>query len=297
MMKFAFSSIACPTWDFETIAGRAEEYGYGGVEIRGYVNEPVLTTANLLTIEPAKLKAIFGERGIEIACLSSGISMSGSKSRDEALAGEARRFIDLAGSLGCGLVKIRDTFVKPGQTYAAVGIALGKWLMPLADYATDRNVTLLVENAISFRTAREVWLIIEQTCHPSFACCWDVTTAAMAGETPAVSVPVLNSRIQFVQVQDAKLSPGAAALCKLGEGDVPVKNLLTRLRGIGYRGWVSLQWDKARLPALAEPEVVLPDAVKKLKEWTEPPAPPKPAVKPAAAHKPAAKAPAAAAPA
>ena len=46
-MKFAFSTIGCPNWDFETIVARAKEYGYDGVEIRGFLNESVLTAANV----------------------------------------------------------------------------------------------------------------------------------------------------------------------------------------------------------------------------------------------------------
>ena len=34
-IRVAFSTVACPKWDFETIAARAKEYGYEGVEIRG----------------------------------------------------------------------------------------------------------------------------------------------------------------------------------------------------------------------------------------------------------------------
>ena len=68
---------------------------------------------------------------------------------------------------------------------------------------------------------------------------------------------------------DAKLGPLGAAYCKLGEGDVKVQNFMIRLLGIGYDGYVTLEWEKAWLPNIAEPEDVLPDAIKKLREWTK----------------------------
>jgi sugar phosphate isomerase/epimerase len=40
-MKFGFSTVSCPAWDFETIVARAAEYGYDGVEIRAFSNESV----------------------------------------------------------------------------------------------------------------------------------------------------------------------------------------------------------------------------------------------------------------
>jgi len=129
---------------------------------------------------------------------------------------------------------------------------------------------IVIENALSFRFAKEMWGILDRLSHPSIAACWDVFNAALVGETPAVSVPTLNNRIQYTQVKDAKLGPLGASYCKLGEGDVQVKNFLTRLRGIGYTGWVTLDWEKAWLPGIAEPEEILPDTIAKLKEWTKP---------------------------
>jgi hypothetical protein len=31
-----------------------------------------------------------------------------------------------------------------------------------------------------------------------------------------------------------------------------------------------LEWEKAWLPGIAEPEEILPDSIKKLREWTKP---------------------------
>jgi sugar phosphate isomerase/epimerase len=97
-----------------------------------------------------------------------------------------------------------------------------------------------------------------------------VFNAALIGESPYISVPTLNSRIQYAQVQDGKLGPLGATYTKLGEGDVPVDKFLTRLMGIGYNGWVTFEWQKAWLPNIAEPEEVLPHAIRKMREWTRP---------------------------
>src|SRR5437773_1440968 len=64
IMKFAFSTVSCPKWDFETIALRAKEYGYDGVEIRGFLNESILTASNVFLTDPGKFSRIFGEAGI-----------------------------------------------------------------------------------------------------------------------------------------------------------------------------------------------------------------------------------------
>jgi sugar phosphate isomerase/epimerase len=268
-MKFAFSTISAPTWDFDTLVLRAKEYGYDGVEIRGFLNESVLTAANIFLSDLAKVRRIFGDGGIEIGCLASSIAFANDRKRDAVLANDLKLFIDTAATVRCPMVKIFDTQVKPGHSRALAGNAFGDWLLPLGDYAAERDITIVIENALSFRAAKEMWSVLDRLSHPSIAACWDVFNAAMIGETPAQSVPVLNNRIEYVQVKDAKLGPLGATYCKLGEGDVPVRKFLTRLRGIGYSGWVTMEWEKAWLANLAEPEEILPDAITKLREWTK----------------------------
>jgi len=279
-MKFAFSTVSCPEWDFEQIASRAKEYGYDGVEIRGFLNEPLLTSSNIFLSDPKKVRALFNYHGVEIACLASSVAMSGKAKLDKQRADEVKQFIDTAAAVGCSLVKVFDAMVAPGGFFtpsgmmnrgrASTALALGDWLLPLGDYAAERNVTIVVENALSFRDSKEMWLILDRLSHPSIACCWDLFNAALIGEPPSVSVPTLNSKIQYTQVKDAKLGALGALYCKLGEGDVAVQKFLIRLKGIGYDGWVTLEWEKAWLPNIAGPEEILPDSIKKLREWTKP---------------------------
>ena len=274
-MKFAFSTVSCPKWDFETIVSRAREYGYDGVEIRGFLNESLLTSANVFVTAPDSVHRAFSAGGVKIACLASSIAMDqggGSwrfwrETPNDRQSRELRTFIDTASRLGCPLVKIFDTQVRPGQSRDSAGVALGDWLLPHADYAAERDVVILIENALSFRSAKEMWSILDRLQHPSIACCWDVFNAALVGESPYFSVPVLNSKIAYTQVKDAKLGPLGATYCKLGEGDVPVEKFVTRLMGVGYNGYVTVEWEKAWLPGLAEPEEILPDAIQKLRKW------------------------------
>ena len=273
-MKFAFSTVSCPKWDFDTIVARAREYGYQGVEIRGFLNESVPTAADVFKTDLDQLRRSFSGAGVEVACLASSIAMEQPqgirfwrRSPNQRRAADLRTFIDAARQLGCHLVKIFDTQVRPGQSRAAAGTQLGDWLLPLADYAADRDVVIVIENALSFRAAKEMWSILDRLQHPSIACCWDVFNAALLGESPYFSVPVLNSKIAYTQVKDATLGPLGATYCKLGAGDVPVEKFITRLKGIGYAGYVTVEWEKAWLPNIAEPEEILPDAVEKLRKW------------------------------
>jgi sugar phosphate isomerase/epimerase len=239
-MKLAFSTLCAPDWDAPALALRAKEYGYDGVELAGPVPNDV-----------AAVRQAFETGGVEIACLATSISMPPGRRDRAAAAAELRRQIEVAGGLGCRRLRMLDTTIPRGHAGVSAAVEMGRWLLPAADVAAEVGVTIVVENALSFRKAGQVWTMLESISHPNVAACWDALTAVRVGESPAVSVPTLNSRIQYVRLRDPR--PGEAA--------VPVQNLLIRLRGIGYTGWVTVETSAERLAG------VVPD----LRLWGEVP--------------------------
>ena len=134
-----------------------------------------------------------------MACLATPVRMTGRAAEDARQAAALRGYIDAARGLGCPLVRVLDAEPRKGHSLAATGVVLGDWLAPLGDYAAERGVTLVVENAITFRTARDLWGVLDRIQHPAVACCWDVLSAARAGESPYTAAAVLNSRIRHVR--------------------------------------------------------------------------------------------------
>lgn len=269
LMRFAFSTLTCPAWDAATLAARAREFGYDGVEWAADIGNP------------QTLHDTFDSAGVEIACLSGPVLHTGRASDDDRQADAAKTLIVRAVELGCPRVKIFNTLLplrRRGQSASAAGLALGEWLSPLADFALDGAVTLLIENAPGLRTAAPLWAVLDRLRHPALACCWDPFHAALLGESPSLSVPVLNSRIQFAHVRDGRRTAedgatdgtsAALTACKLGEGDVQLAKFIARLRGVGFGGYVSAVWDGASLTDAGPPEKLLPDALAKLKQWAK----------------------------
>lgn len=290
-MKFAFSQIACPQWDFSALARHAAEFGYDGVTLCGWTSPSPFANADIFLTDPQKVRAVFEEQKVAIAALAGDVAISGSVQKDHQASDQVRRLVERASLLGAAAIRIRDVVPATGRTSIVAASMLAEWLAPLADDAAGSGVMILVENAHSLRVARQIWAVLEHLNHPGVAAAWDLLSAALAGERPSVSIPTLNSRLGQLIVRDAKITESAGALAPVGEGDVQIRNALARLRGVGYRGWVSVDWPMAVKADLASAESILPNALKLMKEWIkppEPPAKPKPAAKPAGA-KPAAK--------
>jgi len=280
-MHLAFNTALVPHWTLTEVPARAAALGYAGVEVhlpRAGSDEPA---ADSIVIERDLVKLAFDQAAaVRLEGLSTSIHFPDAAAGDEVAA--VRRVVALAARLGCPRVRLLDMAVRPGRSYAQAALRLADRLLPLADHAGDAGVTLLVQNALTFRTATAMWRLVEQVDHPSLAVAWDPLSSSAAGEDPMVAVPVLNSRIHQVLLRDATLSTIGAngsrrerqvvSLTRIGDGELDLRRTLDRLRGIGFAGPVVVSYP-ADLPAGVGPaEDLLAEAAKTFQQWT--PAPP-----------------------
>jgi len=112
--------------------------------------------------------------------------------------------------------------------------------------AEASGLTLLLENTPAAPRARDLWSLLSRISHPQAGILWNPAQAALAGERPGVSVPMLGSRLRAVRWIDVDAQGRLAAP---GQGVTPLGELARRLLGIGYSGPICLQWPDA----LADP--------------------------------------------
>ncbi len=266
-IRLAFSTVACPDWTLEQVVARAKEYGYEGVELRtlgpggsGLASDPALS-------DPGKVAQILEQSGVAPVCLSTSTALHfADATRAHRAVRQLEADLELAAALRCGAVRIFGSRVEPGETQQTVMQRIAERIKPLVDKAGRLGVQILFENAGSFNQAQQWWWLLNLVDHPMAGMCWNVANAAAVGEPPAVSVPCLNSRIRLAKVKDTAVGEGSGFV-PLGTGTVGIEAFLKRLLGIGYEGFISVEWDRLWFPSLAPAEEHLPDAQKRLRDW------------------------------
>ncbi len=75
--------------------------------------------------------------------------------------------------------------------------------------------------------------------------------------------------LRHVHVKDAKREDGKSLPCLLGEGDLPLADLVRAVRDVGYDQWLCLETEKRWHATVApEPEESLPQFVRFMgKAW------------------------------
>ncbi|MDR3120209.1 MAG: AMP-binding protein [Clostridiales bacterium] len=269
-MKIAFSTLACPNSTWEDIYSMAKDLGFDGIEIRGlgedisaYRAAPFTSGALPATIE--KLASL----RLSIPCFSSNCCLKFADRRSENLE-EITAYIELASKLGTPYIRIlADLAPTPdGEVDDALVLSQLKDLAPLAE---ARGVTLLVEtNGVYAKTDR-LRSLLEQTASDAVAALWDVHHPfRFAGEAPEQTVQNLGAYIKHIHIKDSVVEKNQKIAYRLmGEGDLPIDDMIRALRSINYEGFVSLEWVKRWSNDLEDAGIAIPHYANYMSRYTE----------------------------
>src|SRR5699024_556435 len=101
--------------------------------------------------------------------------------------------------------------------------------------------------------------LLDKVNLPSVAALWDVHHPyRWAGETPAQTVEHLGSYIKYVHMKDSVMVDGQVEYRMMGQGDMPLTEMLDRLTAMGYDGYISLEWVKRWMAELSDAGIVFP---------------------------------------
>jgi len=267
----SFTTLGCPDWSFETILNFADENGYDGIELRGILRQLDLTKcpefnskeniiASRKLVERKKVKII--DLGSS-AYLHYADPTERKKNLDE-----AKSFIQLAEQLGCPNIRLfPKDFPKEQERNETLDLIV-KGLRELGDYAANTGVTvLLITYGSVVDSTDTIEKIMQAVGHPNVGIGWDVANMYFATkEWPPDVYARLKKYIRIIHVKDLKLVDGTPQSALMGKGDTPIFETIDAMAKDGFKGYFSFEWEKYWHPEILEPEVVLADYAKVMKE-------------------------------
>jgi len=153
--------------------------------------------------------------------------------------------IDVASGLGCPLVALHAGTVPSDRTSAAF-VKLVERVRKTCDACAGRGLRLLLETGRE--SADSLLALIYAVDRSNLGVNFDTGNFTVYGtDDPVAAVTKLKGRIDLVHVKDAfaSVSPGQeyGKPAPLGQGDVNVARVLSKLRATGYRGPLLLEVD------------------------------------------------------
>lgn len=258
-----FSTLGCPGWEWSKILEFAPQNGFAAIELRGLRGQ--MDLPGLPEFAPERipqLKKDVAGHGLKISCLGSSAEMHHTEAQkhDGQLA-DARRFIDLASSLGAPYVRVFGNKLEGPREQAIRHI--GQALRELGDYAGAKKVTVLIESHGDFTDSPTLSSILERAGSPQVGLLWDAHHTFVSGkEEPEFTVKQLGRHIRHTHLKDSVKKGSEVQYVLTGRGEVPVRRQVKALLEAGYAGYYSFEWEKAWHPEIEEPEVAFPDYAK-----------------------------------
>jgi sugar phosphate isomerase/epimerase len=264
-LPIAFSTLACPTWEWKKILQFAVEHKFAALELRGLEGNLDLPSHPVFAPDRiGQTKQEILSSKLRIACVSSSANLhfADSEKRTKELS-DARRFIDLAATLGAPCVRVfggkdeSDTAPMPDtETKARVAACLRE----LGSYAGPRKVTVLIESHDHFTASATLKDVIRAADSKHIGLLWDAHhTFADSNEEPEFTVRQLGSWIRHTHLKDSTGSGENRKYVLTGKGNVPIRRQLEALRAIGYKGFYCFEWEKMWHPDLEDPEIAIAD--------------------------------------
>ena len=264
-MKLTFSTLGCPELGWTETCAMAKDLGFSGFEVRD-LGTGTFTYHAFRPENRQRTIAQLKQQGIEISCFSAGTPLCSPETVQKACS-EIRDYIDLASALGTRYVRVLvDDQIKPISTVDDEFVISA--LQSLAPYAEEREVVLLVETYGVYCDTARLSELLTAVKSDSVAALWDIHHPfRWGGETPEKTVQNLGALIKYVHIKDSVEDEDGEIQYKImGEGDVPVGDVIKALRSIDFKGFLSFEWLKRYTPDLQDANIVFPHFVNYISE-------------------------------
>ena len=120
------------------------------------------------------------------------------------------------------------------------------------------SVVALVETEGTFSNTGRLRDFLNLFADDQLAALWDMyTTTVVAGEDPETTITNLGEYAKHVHIHDFRREDGEVVPELIGDGGLPIPDLVNALTSVNYDGFVSLEWDPGWIPGLEDIEIIL----------------------------------------
>jgi sugar phosphate isomerase/epimerase len=263
------STLGAPGSPLSAVAHMAAAAGTDCLELRVGPDEP--TRIDLAPADRARIRDEIASAGLTVLSVASSVRV-GAAGNDEAPVDDLLAHLRLAADLGAPFLRVfpgaatrADTGRQHGgrpQTVEPIEVVdarIVRRLVAVGEQASALDVRPALETHDSHPTGEDIARLLAAVDaavpgHPAGAI-WDLLHPFRTGEpvarTAAALLPHLAAGRGYVQVKDVD-STITLTPVPPGQGVLPLVEILERLDRGGYRGPISLEWEKAWYPDIAE---------------------------------------------
>ena len=256
-MNLSFSTRGWNDLPWEDQIRDAEEFHFQGIEVYNLTRTPALTDRSgpfhqyHLNETWRKMK----EKHLAVSCLDTSIDLSGESIRPE----EFDQLFSAAQALHTPYVAVCALEDREDRVRENLEAILSRMV--------EDSCLLIKTTGIYADTAR-LRALLDTFARDGLAALWDMHHPYRDfGETPDQTIRNLGAYVRHVHLRD---SDEAGEYNLIGEGTLPVQELMRALGSIDYNGFLSMEWKPEWMPELPVRDVILPYFINYMNRFENP---------------------------
>ncbi len=263
-MKLSFSTRGWHNNTFNEFCDIATELKFDGIELHNIYNR-LFTDKNGAFQDYAissTLRNLY-EKNLKIPCIDTLCNIADLSNEEKSIS-EITRCIELAQSLHVPYVRVKAC---GNQENTEIVYQLISKVLPMAQKV---GVTLLIETSGLFANSAILRDMLDRFACDNLSALWNISLAYYgAGETAEEVIKNLGAYVKHVQVNDCKQNNGNIEYCLMGEGELPISEIMLALRSVNYDGFLSLVWDPTWCEELDDMEIIFSQFVGFMRQFSD----------------------------
>lgn len=249
MMKnpLAVSTLAFQDWELEDAVRICRENEIDAMEIRlGFHDWSKMELSDQVYRENYRK---ISDGGLQVSDLGTSIRVIG---YDEKRLEELKQCAHIAELLHCRGLRImlgnRHRFWSdkvPEIDYDG----LVRWMIEADEILENSQAQIWIETHDEFATGKMQRKLLNEYPFRNVRLLWDIMHPLEAGEEPEETLGYMGKDLVHVHIKDGQPWPdpdrSSWKYTRLGEGDVPIRKIVRKIRQAGYTGYFSLEWESA----------------------------------------------------
>ncbi len=245
-MKLSFSTRGWPNLSWEEMLSTACDMGFSGVEVYNLPKFSTFLDGNgpFHKYQTAATVRQLREKKLEIPCFDSScdISLLDCRLEDLYTLMEVAHNTQVPYVVCCALTEDEET--------------VHKHLQALLPKAEELKVTVLLKTSGIYADTARMRQMMDGFASDQLAALWDVHHPYRdKGESGDTTIKNLGYYVRHVHLRD---SDDTGAYQLIGEGSMPIAEMMRALSSVNYDGFISLEWKPEWMEDLQDPEIIFP---------------------------------------
>ncbi len=253
-MKLSFSTKGWHGHTFDDFCSIAKEMRFSGIELHNTAGEMFTEKDGVFSgyATAATLRKLY-EMKLSIPCIDMVSDPSDAQAADKAN-DEYDHCFTVATNMHIPFIRVRAKREDDG----AVGI-FRDWIAARIKKAEENGITIIIETTGLFCCTDKLRDLLDGFSSDSLGALWDMySTYFCGGEDANTTIQNLGAYIKHSHIKDAVNTESGTEFCLMGEGQLPVNDMISALKSINYDGFISLDWDPEWCEEISDIEIILP---------------------------------------